>query len=275
MHQRTMSVAGSFYPGSGSEIERLIGHFNAILDDHPEVRDRFDKLRGNAFIVPHAGWVYSGFTANVAYRILARSAPSSVVVIGPSHRVGFEGVSIADAVSFQTPLGDLAVDTGLVRDLMSRFSLPCLPQAHQEHSTEVQAPFLKHYCPDTRIVELVYSHASPEQIRAIIDYLLDRENTGVVISTDLSHYYSLSEATALDAICLDAIRSENPQALHQGCEACGRIGVEAMLLAARTHQMDAVLLDYRTSADASGDTARVVGYASALFTPNITLGDLK
>ncbi|MCX6074173.1 MAG: AmmeMemoRadiSam system protein B [Campylobacterales bacterium] len=265
MSARTMSVAGSFYPVSAYEINEMINHFNTILEGHPDELSRFNTLSGDAIIVPHAGWVYSGFTANIAFRLLAHTNPKTVVVIGPSHRVGFDGVSIADNESYQTPLGNLAMDTVLVRDLKSRFSLPTFAQAHHEHSTEVQMPFIKHYLNDTKVIELVYGYAQSSQISPIIDYLLNLPDTSVVISTDLSHYYSLEEAKQLDSICLEAIRTENVQELHQGCEACGIIGVEAMLSVANKRALKSVLLDYRTSADASGDTAKVVGYASAVF----------
>ena len=260
-----MSVAGSFYPAQPSEINAMIDRFNTILQSHPDAMARFETLRGHAVIVPHAGWIYSGFTANIAHRILGQSRPDTVVVIGPSHRVGFEGVSIAKADLYQTPLGELRVNTELVNDLQERFSLPYFPDAHHEHSTEVQMPFIKHYMHDAKVVELVYAYADPSQITPIIVYLLGLKNTAVVISTDLSHYYSLEQAKQLDAICLEAIRTENTGMLHQGCEACGAIGVEAMLNAAQQKNLEAVLLDYRTSADASGESSRVVGYASALF----------
>jgi hypothetical protein len=221
---------------------------------------------GDAIIVPHAGWVYSGFTANIAFRVLAHSMPKSVVVIGPSHRVGFDGVSIADNESYQTPLGNLVMDTALVQNLKSRFTLPTFAQAHHEHSTEVQMPFIKHYMNDVKVIELVYGYTESLQIVPIIDYLLSLTNTAVVISTDLSHYYSLEKAKQLDSICLEAIRTENIQELHQGCEACGMIGVEAIINVAKKRGLKAILLDYRTSADASGDTSRVVGYATAIFT---------
>jgi hypothetical protein len=90
-------------------------------------------------------------------------------------------------------------------------------------------------------------------------------DTAVVISTDLSHYYSLENANKLESICLEGIRNEDIEKLHQGCEACGMIGVEAMLGSAKGRNMNAMVLDYRTSADASGDGSRVVGYASVLF----------
>ncbi len=268
MNMRTMSVAGSFYPAQPGEIESMISRFNTILEAHPESKNRFDTLRGRAVIVPHAGWIYSGFTANIAHSILSHSHPDTVIVIGPSHRVGFEGVSIVKADHYQTPLGELRIDTDMVNDLQNRFGLPCFPDAHHEHSTEVQMPFIKHYMGNAKVIEMVYAYADPSQISPVIDYLLGLKDTAVVISTDLSHYYSLEQAKRLDAICLEAIRSENTSLLHQGCEACGAIGVEAMLSVAKKRGLEAVLLDYRTSADASGETSRVVGYASALFTEN-------
>lgn len=265
MSIRTMSVAGSFYPATSDEIIQMIDHFNTILESHPEALKKFDTLSGSAVIVPHAGWIYSGFTANIAYRVLSNNTPKTIVVIGPSHRVGFEGVSISDMETYQTPLGNLEIDHKLVKDLMQNLDISYFPQAHHEHSTEVQMPFIKHYFPESKIIELVYAYAESAQIVPIIEYVLNLPDTAIVISTDLSHYYSLEKAKQLDSICLEAIRTENIQELHHGCEACGMIGVEAMLSVAKEKKMEAVLLDYRTSADASGDSARVVGYASAMF----------
>lgn len=265
MSNRTMSVAGSFYPTTANEIEAMIRHFNEVLDSHPDGLNRIGTLRGDAIIVPHAGWIYSGFTANIAFRVLAHARPKTIVVIGPSHRVGFEGVSIADMDVYETPLGNMGIDRLSTADIQKRFSLPYFPQAHHEHSTEVQMPFIKHYLPEAKVIELVYAYAKPAEIAPIIDYVLGLSDTAVVISTDLSHYYSLEEAKRLDSICLEAIRNKNIAMLHQGCEACGMIGVEAMLDVAKEKGLKSTVIDYRTSADASGDISRVVGYASVLF----------
>jgi AmmeMemoRadiSam system protein B len=265
MSLRDMSVSGSFYPASADEINKMIEHFNTILTSHPNTIEQFASLRTNAIIVPHAGWIYSGFTANIAFRILSENKPHTIVVIGPSHRVGFEGVSIANTEFYQTPLGDIEIDLTLTKDLINSFSLPYFPQAHHEHSTEVQMPFIKHYFPEVKVIELVYAYAEPSLLEPIIDYCLAQKDTAVVISTDLSHFYSLDRAKQLDSICLEAIQNENTDTLHQGCEACGMIGVEAMLAVAQKKALQSVILDYRTSADASGDTSRVVGYASVAF----------
>lgn len=265
MKTRIMSVAGSFYPSKPDEINMMIDRFNTILESHRDLMHHYDSLTANAVIVPHAGWIYSGFTANIAYRLLGLNDLATLVVIGPSHRVGFEGLSIADTDVYQTPLGDISIDSTLTWELIKAFGIPYLPNAHYEHSTEVQMPFIRHYLPHASVVEIVYSHTSPAHIEPIISYCLKQPRTAVIISTDLSHYYSLDHAKRLDSICLESIKNNNITQLHEGCEACGIIGVEAMLNVARSHELKSTILDYRTSADASGDTERVVGYASILF----------
>lgn len=265
MKNRAMSVAGSFYPADPHSIGEMIHHFNHILEQSSEAVWRYNTLVTYAVIVPHAGWVYSGFTANIAYRVLSGSPVDTIVVIGPSHRVGFRGISLSDSDLYQTPLGDLGVDRELVALLQERFGVISYPAAHHEHSTEVQMPFIRHYFPEVKIVELVYGDCDPALIEPIISYLLQYQKYGVVISTDLSHFYPQQTANRIDERCLNAVAQLDTALLSEGCEACGIIGVEAMLLAAQKGNLESAVLDYRTSADASGDTSRVVGYMSALF----------
>jgi len=264
MSTRETAVAGQFYPANPEEIDGMIAHYNKIIDEHIK-DDAIFRLSPRAVIVPHAGYVYSGFTANIAFRVLGNRPLKRIVVIGPSHRVYLEGTSVADYDLYQTPLGTMPVDRELVNELKSRFGLHFQPEAHHEHSTEVQMPFVKEYLGDVSVVELVYGAEEPSRLAKVIEYLLDDPETGIVISTDLSHYYDIEKAKRLDTICLDAVQRMDPSELHQGCEACGKIGVEAMLIAAKEKGLKPVLLDYRTSADASGDESQVVGYMSAAF----------
>ncbi len=258
---RRTSVAGSFYPAHEEELVKYFNYFTQIYDEHASL----PELKTRAVIVPHAGHVYSGFTANIAYRLLQRSALKRFVVIGPSHRVAYEGSSVCDFENYATPFGALSGAHEMQQELQKRFDLPCYTGAHAEHSTEVQFPFIKFYIPDASIVEVVYSDEEPAKLAKMIEYILAKEGWGVIISTDLSHFYTLEEANKKDAICIEAVKELDPLLLHHGCEACGKIGVEAMLLAARKLGMKPHILDYRTSADASGDTQRVVGYLSVAF----------
>lgn len=260
--KRMMSVAGAFYPTEAQEIEHYINHFTKLYDEHFEL----PKIQTRAAIVPHGGFLYSGFSANIAYRLLAQSRVKDLVIIGPSHKIRFYGASLCTYESYETPFGDLLKSSSLTSELAQKFKISCVQEAHHEHSTEIQFPFIKYYMPDVNIVEIVYGGTNPLELEKIINYVLEQEDTGVIISTDLSHFYTLEEANELDAICVNAIADLDIDALHQGCEACGIIGVEAMILSAKKKGLNVELLDYRTSADASLDKSKVVGYLSACFT---------
>jgi AmmeMemoRadiSam system protein B len=255
-----MSVAGSFYPAQTDEIKRYFEHFNKVYD----AKSTLPNIKSRAVIVPHAGYIYSGYTANIAYKILQNSDVSNFVVIGPSHRVGFRGISLCEDQSYETPFGEIQSDQDMVNELKQMFNLKTLIQ-HAEHSTEVQFPFIKHYLPHAKIVELIYGDVEPKTLCEIIDFLLNKEDYGVIISTDLSHFHNLNDANKLDNICLNAIVSLDTDMLENGCEACGKIGIKAMLMSAKKLDLKPHLLDYRTSADVSDDTSRVVGYVSGCF----------
>ena len=264
MSIRKSVVSGEFYPSDTKEIEEMFAHYNSILDE--QLKDKSLLLKKpRAIIVPHAGYVYSAFTANIAFRLFKNTHAKRVVVIGPSHQVYLKGTSVSDYEKYETPFGDLQIDGSLVDELKAEFKLNFVEDAHLEHSTEVQMPFIKTYDKDALVVELVYGDENPENLAKIINYLLEDSNTFIVISTDLSHYHDINKAKNLDNICMDAIQTLDREKLHQGCEACGKIGVEAMLIVAKKREFKPILLDYRTSADVSGDDSRVVGYLSVAF----------
>ena len=263
MTKRIAANAGAFYPASCSEIEQMIGEFNRMLENGLEDRSILEQ-RARAIIAPHAGYIYSGFTANIAHRILANAHPKRVVVVGPSHHVYFEGVSVATQSVYESPCGTVPIDASMTRELVERFGLIHSPEAHhREHSTETQIPFIRHYLPDAEVLELIYGQIDHRTLVPILESVLRDPDTAVVISSDLSHFYSLEQAERLDSICLEGIDRLEAGLLDQGCEACGILGIKAILDVARTEGWHSTLLDYRTSADASGDTAQVVGYGSA------------
>ncbi|MFT5836013.1 MAG: AmmeMemoRadiSam system protein B, partial [Sulfurimonas sp.] len=236
-------------------------HFNKIYEENFTLPD----VKSRAVVVPHAGYVFSGYTANIAYRVLQKSGVKKFVVIGPSHKVAFDGISLLDVCDYETPFGDLNAASEIAQELKEKFSLGSVKDAHKEHSTEVQFPFIKFYIPDAQIVELVYGRVDASDISDIIDFVLAHDDYGVIISTDLSHFYNQEDANKLDNICLDAVGKLDMQVLRSGCEACGITGVEAMMMSAKKLSLTSKILDYRTSADASEDESRVVGYMSAYF----------
>lgn len=261
---RDMSVAGSFYSSSCTEIKKQFSHFKSLLqnsDFNPNL-----SFTPKAIISPHAGFVYSGFTASVAYSLLKNLKPKRVLVIGPSHKIGFDGGSVVMYEQYNTPCGSINIDLNYSKKLLDKYDfLNFIPQAHSEHSTETQAPFIKDIFPLASIVEIVYGNIDFANISEIIDEVLKDMDTFIVISTDLSHFFTKSKAQQLDNICLEAIDRLDIDIWNKGCEACGRVGVKAMIQSANRYNLKSRLLDYRTSADVTNDDKRVVGYVSAVL----------
>lgn len=259
MSTRNAFVRGVFYPQTCEEIEHYIAHFNATIKEPlPHVAPR-------ALIVPHAGYIYSGYTANLAYVCASKHAYERIVVIGPSHRVFIEGASIAVYETYETPCGALDIDVSFSELLRETFPfLTHFSEAHAEHSTETQMPFIQHYFPHTKVIEIVYGKIDIKALSSLIDTLLETPKTLVVISTDLSHFYTQEEAATLDTLCINAIKELSLESFGKS-EACGMRGIQAMVMSAKKHDFKAHLLDYRTSFERSRDATRVVGYTSFLF----------
>jgi AmmeMemoRadiSam system protein B len=260
MSERIAGVRGKFYPRSCAEIEHMIKRFNAVLDENLKDRGVL-KLLPKAIISPHAGYIYSGFTANFVHRISKNNEAKRVVVIGPSHHVHIEGVSGSFFDTVETPCGDMEVDKEYLKELKEKFNLTFVSKAHElEHSTETQFPFIKEYHPSAKVVELIYGRVDYREIALIIDHILSKSENLLIISTDLSHFYTKAKAKVLDSICIEGVVKKDIKILNSGCEACGIIGVKGMVEVARIRDFDIKLIDYRTSADTSGDESSVVGY---------------
>jgi AmmeMemoRadiSam system radical SAM enzyme/AmmeMemoRadiSam system protein B len=263
MSVRETSFDGSFYPDNCSDIKKYINHFTNILDNN-NFNPNLDFVP-KAIIVPHAGYIYSGFTANIAYNIIQKIKPKRFLIIAPSHKIAFDGISIGIYDQYATPCGKLKIDKDYSNTLINKYDF-CnfYDQVHTEHSSETQAPFIKHYFNNIPITEAIYGKIDYKDIQKIITDAFN-DNTFVIISTDLSHFYDLKKANKLDNICLKAINDLDINIWNQGCEACGRVGVKALISYAKQHNLNSKILDYRTSADQTKDEQRVVGYTSAVI----------
>lgn len=260
MSKRKMAVAGSFYPRVKEDLLFQIETFDQMLK-----KESVDIIP-RAIIVPHAGYIYSGFTANIAYKMSQEMEKKRVIVVGPSHRVFLEGASLSLHDEYETPLGDIAIDTGYAKNLIERFSfLSFIETAHQEHSTETQAPFVKHYYKEKKIIEIVYGKIEEHQLIELLNFLLNDKDNFIVISTDLSHFHTQKEANFLDNICLHAIENKEIDVFDKGCEACGIVGVKAIIQMSKKKNFKVKLLHYCTSFEATNDSSSVVGYVSAII----------
>jgi len=255
--KRQMSVEGAFYPDDKQELESSLKYFNEIVQQKFE--DKIYTKNVKALIVPHAGYVYSGFTANLAYKNVHKT-PKRVVVIGPSHKVAFDGISMNEYENYATPLGDIKADNEYMAFLNSKFQFTNIE--HEEHSTEVQFPFIKHYFPNTPLVEIIYSYNA--NLDEMIETILEDEDNLLIISTDLSHFYTQQKANELDQYCVDGIENLDLDML-KNCEACGIIGVNSLVRVSKKMNLHVKSVDYRTSGDITGDKSSVVGYYSAII----------
>jgi AmmeMemoRadiSam system protein B len=264
MSSRELAVSGTFYPKDDKDIRRYIEHFNSIIKEH---NLNFKVNSPRAIIVPHAGYIYSGFSANLAYKIVSKSQDiQRVVVIGPSHRVYLDGVSVGLYDEYPTPLGSLKIDREFSQRLIDTYPFAKFyDKAHKEHSTETQIPFIKEYISNSQIVEIIYGKVDFNLLSIMVQDILDDKNSLVVISTDLSHFYNLKKAKELDNICINAILKRDINLFDRGCEACGLTGVKALIKVAKKINLDIKLLDYRTSYDVTKDDQSVVGYTSFIL----------
>lgn len=250
--------AGSFYPGNPVVLQETVARLTG--DFHP--------LPGAVgMVVPHAGLQYSGGTAGKAYAA-APDDPGLVIICAPSHRFYVRGAVIPDVDAFETPLGPVEVEVeaaGRVRRMGIGSGV------FQEHSLEVQLPFVKHRWPGTRILPVVTVSDDPVFQRELASVLY-RETGGAffVASSDLSHYHPLGEAVRLDSTVRDAFISLSPErlasALARGGEACGSAGIAVLLSYAALAGADrGVEVHYSTSADAGAGESQVVGYFSGMI----------
>jgi AmmeMemoRadiSam system protein B len=205
-----MNFSGTFYPVEKIELLKYFDYF--IPDDS----DKGSSINARAIIVPHAGYEYSASVANVAYFFAKDLKPKRVIVIGPSHRHYLNGASVTLFDSYETPLGDLEIDKEFALELIEKYTwLNFDENAHMEHSTETQIPFIKNYF-DTKVLEIVYGELESDELSSLIYELLKDENNFVVVSTDLSHFYTLSEANILDNITINAIKNQDLKKTRRG-----------------------------------------------------------
>lgn len=230
-----------------------------------------------ALIVPHAGYQYSGFTAAHAYSLLSGRNYKTVVIVGPSHRAYVKGAAIDGVSAYETPLGIVPVDKEAAQELIDYGSFIYFDStAHaQEHSIEVQVPFLQAVLKDFKIVPIVMGELSWTYIQdlsgALAKLTKEKKDVLIIASSDLSHYHSYDEAVEMDRKGLNEVLKMDTKTLYEKlrdgeCEMCGAGPVLTIIEVARKLGADkAKLLDYRNSGDVTGDKSGVVGYSAVVF----------
>jgi len=273
-------VAGSFYAGSQAGLRRQIEDcFKHTLGPGtlPDIHKTGERhILG--LVSPHAGYQYSGHVASHGFlQIASETKPQTVIIIGPNHSGMGSVVSLSNEDRWQTPLGDIELDIETGESIISASSWAGWDDlAHsQEHSIEVQLPFLQYIYKDRFRVILITmmrqnSEVSQDLGNAIAAALKGKDGI-IIASSDFSHYEIRASASKKDHLAIEAILAMNPKQLEEvvnnyDISMCGPGPVMTMLVACKQlGANNARLLRYATSGDITGDS-RVVGYASIAVT---------
>jgi MEMO1 family protein len=274
MAVRPAAVAGSWYPAHADALANEVDGYVAAA--------HVQSLSGiRAVIAPHAGMMFSGPVAAYSYKAVAQAQVEVVFLVGPSHFVGFDGVSVWPSGAFDSPLGAAQIDEAAAHDLLRAAVIQDLPQAHgREHSLEMQLPFIRRLLPDARIVPMVMGYQDRDTIEALAEALTSAaapRRALLVASTDLSHYLDAKTAASLDGRVQACVDPFDPDALLDLFEqyperergqyvACGGGPAIAVMKAAqRLGVQHGRVLKYAHSGEVSGDYSGVVGYLAAAF----------
>jgi AmmeMemoRadiSam system protein B/AmmeMemoRadiSam system protein A len=258
--------AGSFYPDTPEELKAIIKQLvNQVKPIHVKPPP-YSSLR--ALIMPHAGYIYSGWTAAHISLVLKENQFKKVIVMGPDHRIGFEGGAISDASVYETPLGRIPMNKDAVWLRQNKDLFRAIPVSDRfEHSVEVILPYLQYFLKKFEIVPVVLGQGMDlaEKVTAAFDPLLD-QTTLLVASSDLSHYLPYQEAVARDRETINMILNLNvDELLERENAACGKTPILVVINMARRHNWHPLLLHYSNSGDTAGDRSKVVGYAAIAF----------
>ncbi len=261
---RYPAVAGSFYPSDPVELRRTI---LSLLSKVPEAEEK--EVVGA--IVPHAGYVYSGWVAAYAYRTLEKTTHphERVVVVGPNHTGYGAPVSVFPRGEWVTPLGPVAVDEEIAKQIVERSSAEFDTDAHIfEHSVEVQLPFLQTIYPSFSFVPIVMLDQSYDAAKELAEAL--PPDVVLIASSDFSHYVPADVAKRLDMLVIEKIRALDAQGIERvvrehRISVCGYGPIMTLVEWAKAQNARAEVLKYATSGDVTGDYSNVVAYAAIVF----------
>ncbi|MBU1905547.1 MAG: AmmeMemoRadiSam system protein B [Candidatus Omnitrophica bacterium] len=265
------NVAGMFYPEDPVRLSEMIDGF--IKEAEPEI------IEGEIFalISPHAGYAYSGRVAGHGYKLIKNKPYKTVIIIAPSHHFKFTGISVFPEGSFRTPLGELEIDQEFTQKLLDQDpEITCQPRAFdQEHSLEVQLPFLQKTLTDFEIVPIIMGDCSlstcQKLSRLLKQAIGDRNDVLVIASTDMYHGYDHEEARVVDQETLSYIQNMDAEGLYYGLregrlQLCGGWPVVSTLILSKELGHNKLgVLNYTNSAQVTGKKVKgtwTVGYAS-------------
>ena len=264
--KRKMHAAGTLYPKKCRACERMFADFNVKLD-HALGENRLPDFTPKALLVPHEGYLYSGYTANFAYRMLGEKSAGKkrIVVIAKSDDSEFEGISGSFYKSYKTPCGALKIDIDFLDALRQNCDVTFVKKAHKTSKSEVQMPFIQHYLKELRVVELLYAESSQESLEQLIEFCLADEESVVVVCSDLGDLEAQKELGILDATYLNAIMQLDTEQFKEGCSASGLLALKALVNSSKKMQLKTQILNYQTSSINTQNAVLSQGHVSVAF----------
>lgn len=271
---RQPTVAGQFYPGDAKELFEQV---DRLLSAAPSV-----GLRGvRAILVPHAGYPFSAAVAAASFRELTPDF-RRVFILASNHNgeVNFSGVSLPDETHYAIPGAEVPL-AAIIDQLRDPELFVHEPRAHTMHMIEVELPFLHELSrrasrPDFTIVPMIVGRMDSQAVDRLAATLDAQADAGTVFvfSVDLSHFYPDQTARQLDQYTVDTIMSRDRPALASA-RTDGNQVLDTMLALAARRGWEPTFLAARNSADTTGDTGRVVGYAAVAFHEPFSLTDAE
>jgi len=264
---RSPSVAGYFYPGTAAELKNTLAKY---------MDKTVPKEEAIGLLVPHAGYQYSGAVAGATIsRIIVKD---TVIIMGPTHSGQGAPFSVMPEGTWQTPLGNVEVDSELARKIIShsKYAEEDYLAHREEHAVEVQIPFLQYIKPDVKIVPMILSEAPLEVFReighAIAQAIKETKKEVVILASgDMTHYESAAAAKEKDMKAVDAMLALDEAEFTRRYNnlhitMCAHGPVTTLIAAARElGATGAELVKYQNSGDATGDYSQVVAYAGVIF----------
>lgn len=253
MTTKKAAVAGQFYPADETELKNEINLYNKVLQKECDYYSR-------AIIVPHAGHKYSGALAAKGYKYLKNDL-DTIIIFAPCHRVYVETFAVSSADDFETPVGNIEVNKTINNEIKELGGIENDEAFLNEHSVEVQLPFIKLNFENVKIVPILIGGANQHQIFEIINKYWDNEKIGFVISSDLSHFLRKEEAQRVDLVTADMIENNIYENLLPE-QACGYKAIAGLLEFSKSKNYSLIRAGVTDSSEVTKDSSSVVGYGA-------------
>ena len=277
MQIRTPAVAGMFYPGEKNELKETI-HDSFVHEFGPgKIPPSNSKTKIYGVVCPHAGYVYSGPIACNSFYAISSKSTNLFIIVGPNHwGIGCNVAAMKDA-TWQTPLGNVEVDSDSATELAKFSEIIDLDffSHTKEHSLEVQVPILQEMCSEFKILPIVLidqSITAAKEVGAAMAEIAKKKNAMIIGSSDFTHYEENDFAHKQDKALIEPILKMDVEGFYKVLNekrvtACGYGAIAATMIACKKlGATKGELLKYATSGDITGDKSSVVGYGSIIFT---------